>query len=203
MPYRNVIKVDVADSYYHLYARGAAKQPIFPETADYQYFTGLLARYLSKERTEGKLGYIYPTYFNDIDLLCYCLMENHFHLLIFQSGVGSMSKFMRSLMTSYSRYFNLKYDRTGPLFEGSYKASRIDRQNYLQHISRYIHLNPRYWKHYPHSSLAFYRDKSPDWIKPQSILDLFPSRKDYFNFLADYEEHKNMLAEIKHELADK
>jgi hypothetical protein len=89
------------------------------------------------------------------------------------------------------------------LFESRYKASHIDAQNYLEHISRYIHLNPRYWKNYQYSSLQFYKhDNTPEWLNTTSILDMFNDPKEYYSFVADYEDHKRMLEEIKHELPD-
>lgn len=110
---------------------------------------------------------------------------------------------MRSLMTSYSRYFNLKYKRTGPLFESRYKAVRLDNDSYLQHITRYIHLNPRLWQTYRYSSLNYYRaGREPEWLNTSKVLELFLSRKDYLEFVADYEEQKDMLAELKHQLAN-
>lgn len=203
MPSRNIIKTDTPESYYHVYARGSGKQAIFLEPSDYDYFQGLFARHLSKEAVFGKFAYSYPHYVHKIELLAYCLMNNHFHLLVYQSDVGYMTSLMRSLMTSYTRYFNLKYKRSGPIFESRYKASRISQQSYLEHISRYIHLNPRYWKRYPYSSLAYYTGREiPEWLQPEKISSLFPSSDEYVLFLNNYEDHKQMLEEIKHELAD-
>src|SRR3989344_6464753 len=164
MPSRNIIKTDVAESYYHIYARGNNKQHIFLDPVDYLYFEGLLSRYLSEKALLDKNGLLYPNYSKVVELLAYCQMSNHFHLLIYQSNVCAMAVLMRSLMTSYSRYFNLKYKRTGRLFETSYKAVRISQQSYLEHISRYIHLNPRYWKNYAYSSLKYYKQATyPEW----------------------------------------
>ena len=205
MPSRNVLKVDVEHSYYHIYARGASKQKILVDEQDYVFFTRLFERYLSKEVTVSKKGTIYPKYSGKIELLCYCLMSNHFHLLIYQIEPSAMSKLMKSIMTSYSRYFNLKYKRSGPVFESRYKASRIDQQTYLEHISRYIHMNPRYWKQYPYSSIAYFtkaKTPTPDWLKPNKILGLFRSKKSYAEFVANYEDHRQVLEEIKYDLAD-
>jgi len=203
MPSRNVIKIDVEHSYYHIYARGASKQSIFREPTDYLFFVSLLSRYLSKKPVVSKAGVGYPHFYGKLELLAYCLMNNHYHLLIYQVTAGSMSGLMRSLMTSYSHYFNLKYKRSGSLFESRYKASRINTPDYLEHISRYIHLNPRYWKRYPYSSVSFYaKSNEPDWLVNKKILDMFDSRHAYMRFVEDYEDHKNMLDEIKNELAD-
>ena len=203
MPARNTIKIDVAESYYHIYARGTNKQPIFLDEADYYYFQKLLSRYLSVRPAHNKAGMQYPHYADQIELLAFCLMGNHFHLLVYQKDAGIMASFMRSLMTSYSKYFNLKYNRTGSLFESRYKAARVDKQDYLQHISRYIHLNPRYWKRYPYSSLQYYqKGKEVEWLKPQKIRVLFAGFVEYMTFLEDYGEHKKMLQEFKKELAD-
>lgn len=205
MPAKNTLKENVADSYYHVYARGNNKQTIFLEHADFTYFKYLLERHLStKVFVNSKNGRLYPSYSKDLELLSFCLMGNHFHLLVYQVNSGAMSSFMRSLMTGYSKYFNLKYRRSGSLFESRYKASRISNQEYLEHISRYIHLNPRYWKRYPYSSFPYYLKKPhPEWVNPEKILELFPDPKKYIDFLSDYEGHKQMLDEIKHNLANK
>ena len=92
----------------------------------------------------------------DIELLAYCLMPNHFHLLIKQNNKDSISKFMRCIATNYSMYFNKRYDRIGSLFQGIYKAILIKNDNYLLHLTIYIHLNPLHEgnKTYKGSTLA-------------------------------------------------
>lgn len=203
MPSRNILRVDSPDSFYHVYARGASKQAIFLDPADYQFFINLFARYLSQKPSLSNSGIQYPHFAGHLELLAYCLMRNHFHLLIYQHEQGSLAACMRSLMTSYSRYFNSKYKRTGSLFESRYKASRIDADNYLQHISRYIHLNPRYWQRYPYSSFQFYVDSSaPEWLTVGKVMELFESQAEYVTFIKDYEGQKAILEELKFELAD-
>jgi putative transposase len=152
MPGRNVLKVDAAESFYHVYARGGSRGKIFPEAEDYEQFIVLLKRYLSAEEVRDAYGVSYPNFYNKIELLAYCLMPNHFHLLVYQHQQGSMPALMRCLLTSYSRYFNKKYHRSGPLFESRYKASMITDDAYYQHITRYIHLNPRQWRTHEWSS---------------------------------------------------
>lgn len=206
MPSRNTIKIDVPDSYYHVYARGASKQPIFLDDSDYAYFIGLFERYLEPGLKLSPTKVAYPNFANAVQLLAFCLMGNHFHLLVHQSERGSMTGYMRCVMTSYSRYFNHKYKRTGSLFESRYKASRIDNDIYLQHISRYIHLNPRFWKRYQYSSYRSYIDPklraTMPWLSPEKIIDLFDTPLAYADFVADYEDVKAMFEEVKYDLAD-
>ncbi|MBL8121276.1 transposase, partial [Candidatus Saccharibacteria bacterium] len=148
MPRRNVLRMDAPESYYHVYARGANKHKIFLDEQDYVMFLQILERYLSPDEMRDKNGISYPNFYNNVDLLAYCLMPNHFHLLFFQRHQKMLTSLMQSVMTSYSRYFNKKYKRTGPLFESRFRASMITDDAYLHHITRYIHLNPRYWQQY-------------------------------------------------------
>ena len=205
MPQKNTIKEYAPDSYYHIYARGVNKQNIFNEAADYSYFLSLFDRYLSGKQKVSKTGVIYPDYAKDIELLAYCLMTNHLHLLIYQKDQPEAIKdFMRCLLTSYSKYFNAKYRRVGSLFESRYKAKRIDDDNYLIHISRYVHMNPRRWRAYSHSSLSYYAAGSPPgWLKPGRVLGSFKNSHEYLNFLNEYEQKKTELDELKYQLADK
>lgn len=202
MPSRNVLKVLAPDSFYHVYARGSSRQPIFLDEKDYEYFLGLFERYLSEKQATSKTGVPYPHFHDQIQLLAYCLMGTHFHLLVWQKEAENLPAFMRAVMTSYSRYFNLKYKRSGALFETRYKASLIERDAYLEHISRYIHLNPRYWLHYPYSSLKFYFSDRPAWLQPDRIEAMFASRTEYIAFLKDYGQEKELLEEVKYSLAD-
>lgn len=203
MPSRNTLRNDLPTTYYHVYIRGNSKRQIFLVSSDKIYFVNLFARYLSKQQATSKTGQPYPNYFGSIELLAYCLMDNHVHFLFYQSEKGSVAKFMKSLLTSYCRYFNLKYKQSGTIFESRYKAAMITNDSYLLQISRYIHLNPRSWKRYKYSSIEYYRrGREPEWLITSKVLDLHESRNTYIQFLRDYEERKYMLNEIKHELAD-
>jgi putative transposase len=203
MPSRNVIKIDVEQSYYHVYARGHGRQQIFKDDEDYRVFLNLLKRHLSIDGVTDKYGKPYAHLRGQIELLCYCLMENHFHLLLYQQEKGAMSKLMRGIMTSYSRYFNKKYDSSGSLFESRYKASRIASDAYLVHISRYIHLNPDDWRAYPYSSVsAYFGIGQPEWLQQDKVIDLFESLPVYADFLDDSNDYEESLDDIKYELAN-
>lgn len=141
-------KALVADEYYHIYNRGNSKQKIFHDQEDHFRFISLLYacnsennfRIYSLNKEES------PYDFERGNLLvsigAYCLMPNHFHILITQTGKGTISKFMQKLSTAYSMYYNRKYKRTGGLFEGRFKAEHLDSDAYLKYIFSYIHLNP-------------------------------------------------------------
>jgi putative transposase len=203
MPGRNVTKQDVADSFQHVYARGHSRHKIFIDEQDYITFLNLLERYLSPAEAKDKWGVPYPNFFNKVDLLAYCLMPNHIHLLLFQHQPEQMGKLMKSLLASYSRYFNTKYKRSGSLFESRYKASMISDPAYLEHISRYIHLNPKHWQDYAYSSLPYYLQQDEvSWVRPKRILDIFETPTKYLMFLDDYVEQKKLKEILKHELAN-
>lgn len=203
MPGRNIIKEYAAEQYYHVYSRGVAKQVIFHDPQDYEVFLSLFKRYLSLQAATNPRHGVYPHYGKRLKLLAYCLMPNHIHMLVYQHDDKALIEFMRSVMTSYSMYYNRKYKRVGPVFQSRYRASRITRDDYLEHISRYLHLNPTDWKYYPYSSLKYYLgNATADWISPVKILELFPSVDQYLEFVSDYEGYKEMLDEIHWDLAD-
>lgn len=203
MPSRNVYKQDLSESYYHVYFRGGNRSRIFRDAADYEKMLQLFARYLSLRETKNSAGVSFPNYSYRLELLAFCLMPNHVHLLVYQRQQHAMTEFMRSLLTSYSMYFNKKYKRSGPLFESRYKASLIADDSYLEHITRYIHLNPRHWQEYEYSSLPYYLQQvSDDWLLPKRILQLFSGPADYLRFVEDYTQNKEMLDILRHELAN-
>lgn len=202
MPSRNLEKIYLNEAYYHLYNRGVDKQAIFRDKEDYVVFLNLLKRYLDNEPTKDKKGREYDWLHDEAELLSYCLMPNHYHLLIYQHEPEAMTRLLRRVITSYTTYFNDKYQRVGYLFQSRFKASMITRDDYLQHISRYIHLNPANYKDWEFSSLDYYLGKKKaGWIRPSRILDLFPSNKTYENFVADYAGHKAVADELEKELA--
>lgn len=191
MPGKNVVKTYVEGGYYHVYNRGVEKRKIFEDEKDYKVFLSYLKSSLSPPpdpKTLIKtLTFKGPTfkgvprqpknYSQEIDLLAYCLMPNHFHLLIRQKAVESMEGFVRSLATRYSMYFNKKSSRVGPLFQGNYKAALISEEPYLLHLSRYIHLNPSEYTPSLTEAYSSYADylgirKTP-WVNPEEILSLF------------------------------
>jgi putative transposase len=135
---------------------------------------------------------------DEVELLSFALMPNHFHFILKQKTTTGMQKFMKRLLTAYSIYFNSKYKRVGPLFQGIYKAVLISNDQYLLHLSRYIHLNPL--KCYPplrtiYSSYQCYLGTNRiSWLKPEDILVHFKTAQtreyqdilSYQSFVEDY-----------------
>jgi len=120
-------KISYQGGYYHIYNRGNRKQDIFLEEEDY---IGYLKRL--RKAMEGR----------QVSIICYCLMPNHFHLLLRQDSEVPLYKFIHPLHTGYSMYFNRKYDKVGHLFQGRFKQKEIDKNENLLQLSSYIHLNP-------------------------------------------------------------
>jgi putative transposase len=204
MPARNLIREYAPDSYYHIYNRGVEKRKIFLDKQDYATFLSILRRHLDPKPQEDRYGRKFENYSDELELLAFCLMPNHFHLLMYQhQDSEAFSKFLWRVGTAYTIYFNKKYKRVGHLFQGSFKAKRIDDDAYLQHISRYIHLNPKEYTSYEWSSLPYYSGNSQaGWIKPEKILELFKDTGDYLKFVKDYRGYKATLDEIKDSLAN-
>lgn len=137
---------------YHLYNRGTEKRNVFLNKGDYERFTALL--YLSNSTKPIRIDNLKQQGRTLLELLAeergellvditaYCLMPNHFHLLVRQQKDGGISKFMQKLVTGYTMYFNKKYERTGALFQGKYKSKHAGEDKYLKYLMSYIHLNP-------------------------------------------------------------
>jgi len=202
MPGRNIIKIFEPESFYHIYNRGINRSEIFPDEADYFYFELLLERCLSPAPTKDPKGRDYLWLGDKLELNAYCLMPNHFHMLCYQHESDGITRFMRSICTAYTMYFNKKYKRRGPLFENSYRAVLILRDSQLLHISRYIHLNHRDFRTWKHSSLSDYLADPRPWITASRILGLFTSRAEYKQFVLDYEQAQRELESLKRELAN-
>ncbi len=137
----------VPNEFFHIYNRGNSKQQIFHDRQDYTRFLKLLYLCNCKanfkiQALEGKNIYDVERVEKLVGIGAYCLMPNHFHLLIAQMPEGSISKFMQKLTTGYSMYYNQKYKRTGTLFEGKFKAEHANSDRYLKYLFSYIHLNP-------------------------------------------------------------
>lgn len=197
------------EEYYHVYNRGVEQRDIFLEPRDYErfifylfacndlhpllnskfHYRGLASLRRWKPRTSL------------VDLLCFCLMPNHFHLLIRQIRAHGIALFLQKLGTAYAMYFNVKYTHSGRLFQGPYQSIHVARDEYFFPLTRYIHLNPLdllqpQWKERglrdrrrAHDFLSTYQWSSyPDYLRSErfpGLLDTALIRKS-FRGPADY-----------------
>lgn len=209
--------------FYHVYNRGTDKRSIYLDKSDYKRFVELL--YLSNSSHSFVVRDIYR---NNEDIYeydrgdslvaigTYCLMPNHFHILVTPLVENGISKFMNKLCTSYSMYFNKKYNRTGALFQGKFKAEHADTDEYLKYLYAYIHLNPvklidSTWKEegikdaaksfdfaasFQYSSLPDYLGKIREEniiLNPAPFPEYFPSAENIEKELFEWLEYKDEL----------
>lgn len=224
MPLRKVILA--TGEFYHVVNRGVASSLIFTSAWDYQRFLSLLNYYrysdtslsfsnfnsLPKEKQvafwdnlkkDGKLG---------IEIFAYCLMPNHFHLLLRQTKEKGIQTALANLQNGYSKYFNLKYERKGPLFQSRFMAVRIEEDSLFIHVSRYIHLNPAtaYLLEvdklltYRWSSFSEYMGKvASGFLSKDLILKMIGGIDRYREFVRDQTSYQRELDKIKHLILEK
>ena len=205
---------------YHVYNRGAHKQRIFTEESDYSrfmlllhlanssvpiHFSNLLKQYGGRSSIE-----IFENEKFDkrlVDVLAYTLMPNHFHLVVRQREEKGIAIFMKKLATGYSMYFNTKYEHSGTLFQGRFKSSHIDSEEYFRYIFAYVHLNPldifqpsrksdgiknkkgvqKFLAAYPYSSFQDYLENS----RPERSILSFEDTPDFLKTQNDLEDLLN------------
>ena len=181
---------------YHLYNRGTEKRDIFMSSKDYERFLALM--YICNQSEEpvriirkglSELVKIYPRKENElIEIAAYCLMPNHFHLLAKERQADGISRFMHKITTAYTMYFNKKFERTGSLFQGTFKSTHASNDRYLKYLISYIHLNPvkiiePEWKEIGISDLR-QAEKHLDNYKYSSYLD-YQNKKRVENNIVD------------------
>lgn len=202
--------------YYHVLNRGVEQRDIFLDEAHYLRFLELLRFY---QRDHGKRFSLLSSRQREdliasqtgnllVEVICYSLMPNHFHLFLQQVQDGGISKYMRQVSDGYSRYFNVMHHRSGHLFQGNFRAVAVESDEQAVHLSRYIHLNgtvaglaespdQSLW-----SSYQEYLSKKLGLCNKQIILSQFASVADYRNFTVDYIDFSRKLASMKHLLLD-
>lgn len=201
--------------FYHIYNRGVDHRSIFSDRADFERF--LLS--LQLFNTQDPIGSIYEASFLEkpqfgnrtskskklVDIVAYCLNPNHYHIILQQLIDHGISEFMKRVGGGYTKYFNAKQKRSGVLFQGKFKASLIDSNEYLLHVSAYVNLNNQAHKikgDY-RSSWSEYRDRkfNDPLCQKKIILNQFSSSKEYCAFaessLQDILERKDRAEELK------
>jgi len=229
MPAKNATKPYVANAFYHLYNRGVEKRILFIDDQDYSVIFSYLKTYLLPKHTlqlqqiianpaesyhkkdEARRELRLNNFADSIKLVAFCLMPNHFHMLVKQSESNAIDVFMNSLWTRYTMYFNAKYKRVGTLFQDVYKAVMMETNEQLLYLTRYIHRNPfsllgyrklaskgdalrgEKLEQYPWSSYDTYLGiNTIQWVHPEEILAYFSSnqRQQYRSFIESSDENE-------------
>lgn len=212
----------ITDQIYHVLNRGISDQLTFITRRDFSRAFEIL-RYYQNIKVPSRYS-IFLTLASDrrkeilenlarekqflVEIIAYCFMPNHFHFLLKQLEENGISRFMRYWTDSYTRYFNVKHKRAGPIFQGRFKAVRVESGDQLAHLSRYIHLNPfssfvvkslPELEVYPYSSFLEFLDRTQFLVCAKEIvLSQFKSAESYKNFVFDQANYQRKLEQVKH-----
>lgn len=211
MPSKYVVRNFAEDSYYHVFNRGVEKRDIFLEEGDYTTLQSYLFKYLQPIEKVAEKYPDTPTRLygknlsEEVELVAYCLMPNHFHLLLKQNTKDGISKLLKQLTNAYTLYFNQKNDRVGGLMQGRFRAVGVDNESLFIHLVRYIHLNPSTasltpdLNSYRWSSYLDYLGQLAELPSSKSkILSYFPSVGAFKGFHEDQIDYAKGLEKIKH-----
>ena len=197
--------------YYHIFNRGVEKRDIFIDTNDYNRFIFLMLILQSEKIYENayRLARRFDAHqmcimkdiettletTRGIELVSFILMPNHFHFIVRGVNENGISKFIQRLCNSYAKYFNQKYKRSGHLFGSKYHRKLVDTNEYLLHLSAYIHYNPHklsMWKNkeykYPWSSYQdfIFKKRWGKFLDSSIILNQFNNTEEYKKFVQTY-----------------
>lgn len=210
-------QIDIApDEFYHIYNRGVEKRKVFLSHTDHERFIALL--YLANQTEPADLKY-QGTSIAEITeerageplvaIIVFCLMPNHFHLLLREKVEGGIALFMQKLTTGYTMYFNKRNERNGALFQGTYKATHIHDDRYFRYLISYVHLNPaklidpfwkengiknrsqaeRYLSQYMYSSYRDYLGEMRPYgrlLEKGTVKELFPTVGDFHECVTEW-----------------
>lgn len=210
MPSKYVIRNFEENGIYHVFNRGVEKRDIFLDDQDHRIFLYYLFVYVIP-LAKVLLQYpnlpirLYNKNLNsEIKVLAYCLMPNHFHLLIQQKSINGVSKLLKQLTNAYTLYFNNKYQRVGGLVQGRFKAVQAETDEQLLHASRYIHLNPLVsritsdLKSYKWSSFLDYTENKGLICTKDTLFSFFSTPGKYEKFVMDQADYAKKLESLIH-----
>lgn len=187
------LRIEFPNAFYHVTSRGNERKPVFWNTGDRERFLSYL------ESAHYRYGAI---------LHVYCLMDNHYHLLL-ETPRGNLSQILHHINGAYTTYFNVKHVRSGHLFQGRFKAILVEEDAYSEELSRYVHLNPvraglvKNPSQYRWSSYRYYigGQREPEWLTTALILGYFghgrPTHRKYRQFV-----EKGITTKLKNPLRD-
>ncbi len=205
---------------YHIFNRGIEKRPTFKDIREFNRTLKLLKFYRHKEiptrfsqviqqPEEIRSRILQDIYRSEkiVEILCYCLMPNHFHLILKQKCDSGITKFMSNFTNAYTKYFNTKNKRVGPLFQGIFKSVIVEDDEQLMHLTRYVHLNPFTSSLVTIDKIENYIWSSyPEYLYPTEykitdnalILEMFKSIDMYKHFVLDEADYFKKIDKIKH-----
>ena len=211
------------DNYYHIFGRSIAKYVVFNDAEEYSRMLEILKLYRYVD-----LNYKYSRFNNFeiikqnaikrdlkknssffIEIVAYCLMPTHFHLILRQIVDHGISTYIAKVLNSYSRFFNLKHKRLGPLWAGRFKSVLILNNEQLLHLTRYIHLNPTSaglvknpedWQFSSYLEYINHSDGQDKICSYDNVFDFSP--KEYLKFVLDRKAYQKDLSHIKRLLID-
>ncbi len=171
------LRIEYDGAFYHVTARGNERREIYRDDQDRNRFLEYL------QTSHKRFG---------IKIHAYCLMDNHYHLLI-ETPRANISRCMQYINTAYTVYYNVRHNRTGHLFQGRYKAVLVEKDEYLLELSRYIHLNPvragivRIPEQYQWSSYRYYKGDAhiPEFLEQETTTSYCKDRQGYLRFVQE------------------
>jgi REP element-mobilizing transposase RayT len=182
-----------SSQYYHIFQRGNHKDVIFRDTADRVWFMSKLDEYCERDGQQ---------------IVAYCLMDNHFHLVLRQADGVTITRTLKSLLGGYSKHYNRRYATAGTLFQGRFQAKLIDNPAYnpwhLARVTRYVHLNPEPFADYRRYRWSSYREfmgeamRICDPAEVAEVLGFFGSKDSYATFVAEDSSYGQMGGDKKY-----
>ncbi len=223
MPGRDIQLVN--EGIYHVFNRGVNSQKIFNSDRDYFQFLDRTKYYQNQNLSVGysQLNDLSLAVRGDllaelsrrgkvlIDIIAFCLMPNHFHFLLKQKVENGISKYISNLTNSYTRHYNIKRKRVGPIFQGKFKAVEVSTDEQILHLSRYIHLNPypagvvenlKELFKYSYSSLPEYVNHQKGICHADIVLSQFQGKSSYKKFVTDQADYQRNLQLIKKQILE-
>lgn len=211
------------NQHYHVFSRSIAKFTVFNNDADYLRIIDILNLYrytdfnykysrfieLESETKKDIINNLEKTSPVLVEIIAYCIMPTHIHLILKQVSENGISNFMSKILNCYTRYFNIHHKRTGPLWEGRFKNVLILTNEQLLHLTRYAHLNPTsagLVKNPEDWQFSSYHEYIKNDLTNLSICtfdSLFDfNEKQYEKFVLDHKSYQKNLSLIKHTLID-
>ena len=212
----------VTGEIYHVFNRSIAKEPIFHKYYDYQRFydttdfyrfnyVGFRFSHFNRLNISDKTNFLRDLYKDDkknVEILAFSYMPNHYHYLLRQMRDNGIRIFISKIQNSYAKYYDTKFERTGSLFQTTFKAVRIESEEQLLHVSRYIHLNPitsfllkniseleKYsWTSFP----DYLSIKQNRFVTRNLISSYFKTPEELVEFTSNQIDYQRMLNQIKH-----